>query len=166
MKIGENQYLVKDISESVERLFHQIRTGNLDEQFLREIMSEYDCTGFEDITLTECHVIDCIENNPQMNAVGISRIMSITKGGISKVTAKLLRKHLIEAYRLEGNRKEIFYRLTPLGKRAFKIHQTVHARAQSQLQTFLEGYSEGDLSCIKDFIEKMNTFMYQSLENR
>lgn len=148
----------KPVSESlillIDHLINKIMMENYgyEEEYLQKILTEEKYMGILDITLTECHIIDCIQRNPLTNAVGIAQLMNITKGGVSKITAKLLKKGLIEIYRLEGNRKEIFYALTPQGKEVFRVHKRMHDKMQERISLRLTQYSEDELKIISRFI--------------
>ncbi|MDL2281310.1 hypothetical protein LJC10_05605, partial [Selenomonadales bacterium OttesenSCG-928-I06] len=62
------------------------------------------------------------------------------------------KKNLIEAHRLEDNRKEIFYTLTPFGKKIFVLHEKLHAKTQDKLESLCKKYTKKELSAINDFL--------------
>ena len=127
-------------------------SGN-EKAHLKELLGKEKYEHLVDITIVECHVIDCIERNPLINAVGISQKMNVTKGGISKITAKLLKKGLIQIYRMEGNKKEIFYSLTPLGKEVFIVHEQLHTALHQRFDLLLGRYSDAELNIISTFLK-------------
>jgi len=114
---------------------------------LKKIVSEQGNTDLRNVSLSlaECHVIDCIGSNEKFNSTAIARELNITKGGISKITAKLVKKGMIETYRLETNRKEVYFRLMPVGERVYEIHRTLHKNAVSSIEKALGAYSQQDM---------------------
>jgi DNA-binding MarR family transcriptional regulator len=104
------------------------------------------------ISLAECHVIDCIERNETFNTTAISKKLNITKGGISKITTKLIKKEMIEAYRLTNNQKEIYYRLKPLGRKVFEIHENSHKDAEEAFKKLFSAYSQSELEFASRFL--------------
>lgn len=106
----------------------------------------------ENVTPAECHVIDYIGKNRLTNAVGISNALGITKGGISKLTSRLSEKGFLEPYRMEGNRKEIFFTLTPSGKEVFEINARIDAQINERLLVLMSEYSPEELDVITRFL--------------
>nr|WP_173812625.1 MarR family transcriptional regulator [Dendrosporobacter quercicolus]NSL47403.1 MarR family transcriptional regulator [Dendrosporobacter quercicolus DSM 1736]SDL88189.1 DNA-binding transcriptional regulator, MarR family [Dendrosporobacter quercicolus] len=104
------------------------------------------------ISLMECHVIDCIERNEMFNTTAIAKKLNITKGGISKIATRLIKKNLIEAYRLTDNQKEIYYRLKPLGRTVFELHETLHKEAEEVFKKIFSAYTQGELEFASRFL--------------
>lgn len=104
------------------------------------------------ISLAECHVIDCIERNEMFNTTAIAKKLKITKGGISKITTRLIKKNMIEAYRLTDNQKEIYYRLKPLGRKIFELHEALHMEAEEVFKKIFSAYSQSELEFASRFV--------------
>ena len=104
------------------------------------------------VSLAECHVIDCIERNEMFNTTAIAKKLNITKGGISKIATKLIKKNMIEAYRLADNQKEIYYRLKPLGRKVFELHEISHKEAEEVFKQIFNTYSQGELEFASRFL--------------
>ncbi len=150
----DNKSAYQTLAEGVDYLINKIMIENheYEESYLKKVLTEEQYKNLSDISLTECHIIDCIERNPLTNAVGIAQRMNITKGGISKITSKLLKKNLIEIYRMEGNKKEMFYALTPLGKELFYVHKLMHDQIHEKISRHLTRYTEDEIRIISRFI--------------
>ena len=150
--------MAKKINELIfqlESLLNQISTEKHEEEIWRGVLEKGEVEDVHKITLVECHVINYIGNNRLTNSVGIAHNMQITKGGISKITSRLLKKELIEAHRLEGNRKEVFYTLTPVGKKIFVLHEKLHAKVQARLENMLQKYNKKELNVISHFLKNL-----------
>lgn len=106
-----------------------------------------------DLTLSELHVIDCIGNNKLCNTMFISKQLDITKGGISKISSKLLSKELIKATKLENNKKEIYYSLTRLGEDVYKIHKKLHQEEEKEIIKMISKYNKDELNTILKFLD-------------
>ncbi len=59
-----------------------------------------------------------IEKLDRPNVTVLSEALGITRGGASKALGRLKADGLAEGYRLPGNKKEVYYRLTEKGKAA------------------------------------------------
>lgn len=156
MDLEKDQQIKNDLILKINNFINKVNSENYEDEFLKELLAEDKRKDILDITLTECHVIDCIERNPLINAIGISQKMNITKGGISKIAAKLLKKKLINTYRLEGNKKEVFYSLTPRGKEVFLIHEQLHKKAYEKIGLLLDHYTAPELKRISDFLSELS----------
>lgn len=108
------------------------------------------------VSLAECHVIDCIERNAMSNTTALAKKLNITKGGISKITTRLIKKNMIEAYHLTNNQKEIYYRLKPLGRKVFELHEILHKEAEEVLKKFFNAYSQDELAFVGRFLADIN----------
>lgn len=118
----------------------------------QSMLSESGIDIMGNVTPAECHVIDYIGKNPLTNAVGISNALEITKGGISKMTSRLMEKGFVESHRIEGNRKEIFFTLTPSGKEVFEINVRMDTQMNERWLALLSEYSPDELDVIKRFL--------------
>lgn len=105
------------------------------------------------LIISEYHVIDCIGKNHLPNVTFISKKLDMTKGAISKITTKLLVKGLIKENRLTGNKKEIYYTLTSLGRTAYEIHEKFHDMENEKFINVLEKYTEKELRTINSFAD-------------
>ncbi len=127
------------------------------EKSLNDLLIEDDCKikDIKSLMLSEFHVIDCIGKNRLCNTTFISQQLNMTKGAISKITVKLLDKELIEASRLENNKKEIYYTLTASGKEVFNIHEKLHEIENKKLVDLFSKYNKEELSTINNFIDDL-----------
>jgi DNA-binding MarR family transcriptional regulator len=137
----------------LEELLH--KAAEREQTMAEYIVNSGEFNDLPRLTLTEFHVIRCIGETKLINASGIYRQMKITRGGISKITMRLRQKKLIETYRQDGNRKEIFYNLTPLGEKAFLLHETVHAAYRTKFNNMIEQQSEKERECIDHFLSEL-----------
>jgi DNA-binding MarR family transcriptional regulator len=71
-------------------------------------------------TSSEVHCIEYIENNIDSNVTKLAETFYMTRGAISKLTQKLIKKGLIESYQKSDNKKEIYFKLTEQGKQLIK----------------------------------------------
>ncbi|WP_198018263.1 MarR family transcriptional regulator [Lacrimispora indolis] len=107
----------------------------------------------------EMNLIDTIYEHPNANARMLSEIMGVTQGAITQMTAKLTEKNLIEQYKLSGNKKEKYYRLTQEGDKARLGHQEYHSEANQKLCQYFCSLSDANARVILDFFEKVKECM-------
>jgi DNA-binding MarR family transcriptional regulator len=117
----------------------------------------YEGTYDKGIKLSEYHVIDCIGRSRMPNATLISKELNMTRGAISKITAKLISKGLIKADHLQNNKKEVYYTLTFQGKDAFEVHEKIHELDNKKLKAMFEKYNPDELGTIARFLDDILT---------
>lgn len=146
---------IQNLISELEVLIYQFNDlEEYEKQALGDVLLEQ---GHEElrnisISLAECHVLDCIERNEMFNTTAIAKKLNITKGGISKITTRLIKKNMIEAYRLTNNQKEIYYRLKPLGRKVFELYETLHKEAEEVFKKTFSAYSQGELEFASRFL--------------
>jgi DNA-binding MarR family transcriptional regulator len=130
---------------------------NAMEKIIGQCIAEEDMRVLENrsLSLTECHVLHHVGTGMNPNGTRLSKVMGITKSGISKLTAKLQEKGLILTERLPGNQKEICYRLTPDGEKVFRFHAELHEIAEENMLAVVREYDKDDLVLIDKFLKKI-----------
>lgn len=107
-----------------------------------------------DMTVGMLHVLDAIGRLEPVNGITISKQFGIPKGSVSKVTRKLAAKNLIITEALPNNKKEVLFRMTPLGKAVFNIHREMHVEMEQRMSAFLRRYSNDELQFIARLIHE------------
>ncbi len=105
--------------------------------------------------MTSIHVIQCIGDHEPINHKGISRTMMISKANITKVTRKLQEDRLIRTVKLNDNKKEVYYKLTPEGRKVHDMHMKVHNEKKRAFMNMIEAFSVEEQRTIASFLEKM-----------
>ncbi len=105
---------------------------------------------------SEVHCIEYIERNVDSNVTKLAESFYMTRGAISKLTKKLVKKGLIESYQKSDNKKEIYFRLTEQGKVIYKIHDDLHKEFQARDTAVFEQVTEEQFDSMLSFVEKYN----------
>ena len=106
-----------------------------------------------DLFHSEIHTIEAINNHADVNASELSRILGITNGAVNQVTNKLIKKGLVEQYKLNSNNKEVFYRLTELGKVANLNHSNRHKEEYQYFLQYTNDLSQDQIKTISTFLD-------------
>ncbi|MBP1990176.1 MarR family transcriptional regulator [Paenibacillus eucommiae] len=112
------------------------------------------------------HVIDCIGNHEPINSTAIAEKMELSKASITKIGSKLLEDGLVKRSQLKENKKEIYFRLTPKGKKIFDLHQKMHQIEADRFYRFLSKYAESDLVVVRNFLQDLGTKLEHRLEEQ
>jgi DNA-binding MarR family transcriptional regulator len=146
------------IANKVMKIFDYLNEYTEDhEKTFNDLIGEPEYALFltQDMTISEIHAIDVIGKNQLPNATFIANELKMTKGAISKVTSKLLKKALIKADHLNGNNKMIYYSLTPKGKALYEIHAKLHMIEYDRFVTILSEYTKDEVYVINSFLEDL-----------
>ena len=98
-----------------------------------------------DTTTMGLRIIDAIGRLEPVNGATISTQFRIPKGTVSKVTRRLVVRKLISLESLPNNRKEILFRLTPLGRELFEVHRAFDEQMERGFLQFLRRYDASEL---------------------
>lgn len=110
------------------------------------------------LNMTELHTIACIGEWEPINVTTLAERINVSKGNTSKITNKLLKTGWVRKAQLNDNKKEVYFRLTPVGKKLFAAHEELHAKEKQRMYEFLERYNERELEFIKQLFGDMVDF--------
>lgn len=111
-----------------------------------------DC--LKDYKSSEVHCIEYIGKNIDSNVTKLSEAFYMTRGAMSKITKKLIKKDLIESYQKPDNKKEIYFKLTEQGKRVYKIHDELHKEFQERDKVIFEQITDKQFDNMLNFVGK------------
>lgn len=112
--------------------------------------------ALKDFKSSEVHYIECIGKNIDSNVTKLAESLYMTRGAISKMTKKLVKKGIIESFQKPDNKKEVYFKLTEEGKRIYKIHEELHKEFQDRDKVVFEQISGEQFDSMLSFIEKYN----------
>lgn len=116
-------------------------------------------------TPSELHCIDYIGKNAECNVTKLSDAFLMTRSAISKLSKKLIKKNLIESYQKPENKKEVYFRLTDLGKELYDLHEKVHIQLHERDKDILDNIGDHDFLSIMTFICQYSQHLDKEIEN-
>ena len=102
---------------------------------------------------SEVHCIEYIGGNEDSNVTKLAEAFYVTRGAISKLTKKLIKKGIIESYQKPDNKKEIYFRLTSQGKAINKVHEELHKEFRERDKAVFEQIPEEQFDIMLRFVE-------------
>lgn len=108
---------------------------------------------------SEIHTIAAIGDLAEPNVTRIADYMNVTRGAISKITKKLLEQKVIEAYRLEGNKQKIFFRLTESGQFVYDEHAKRHNLWLKRDSAFIKQFDSETVEQVERFMKAFNDYL-------
>jgi len=99
----------------------------------------------QDTTFMMFRVLDAIGQLEPVNGITVSKQFRIPKGTVSKTTRRLIAQKLAVKESLPDNKKEVLFRLTPLGKELFHAHRAFDQQMEHGFIHFLRRYDRTEL---------------------
>jgi DNA-binding MarR family transcriptional regulator len=112
---------------------------------------------------SETNTLEAIGKNPGMNVTGLARQSGLTKGAISQMVGKLVKKELVRKYKADDNEKEVLVELTAKGWTAFHSHERLHARWDAPMVKELSGMAPDHFAGVEVFFETLEDILDESL---
>ncbi|MDR1030792.1 MAG: MarR family transcriptional regulator [Treponema sp.] len=109
---------------------------------------------FKGYTSSEVHCIELIGKNEDSNETQLAESFYMTRGAISKMAKKLIKKGLIESYRKPDNKKEICFRLTLRGEEINRVHAELHQAFRERDKALFEQVTEEQFDAMLHFVEQ------------
>lgn len=137
-KVSERHNLIKKIAE-------------------KNFLTEY--------TFIEVHCIEQIEKIEDANVTKLSKTFNMTRGAISKIIKKLIKKGAVGIYRKPENKKEIYYKLTESGMSTFIEHEEMHRSRIERDKVIFSKLSEDEKTTFVNILNKVYDQLAIELKN-
>lgn len=102
-------------------------------------------TALGALTLTETHFLTLIADEGPLNGLTAARKLSILRGEVSTMAARLQVAGFVEPRKTSGDKKSQFYELTDKGLRAAGLNKALHNLIEDMLWERLKASPEEDL---------------------
>lgn len=112
---------------------------------------------------SEIHTIAAIGDLSEPNVTGIANYMNVTRGAISKITKKLLKQKMIEAYQIDGNKQKIFFKLTEDGQFLYEEHKKRHNLWIKRDEAFVKRFDKETVANIEKFMFAFNEYLEEQI---
>lgn len=119
-----------------------------------------------DSTITAMRVLDAIGRMEPVNGITVATRSHIPKGTVSKVTRRLMTQKLLSSSSLPNNRKEVIFRLTPLGREFVDFHRRFDGQMERGFKNFLRRYDAGVLRLLVQILREANEASFLTFEQR
>jgi DNA-binding MarR family transcriptional regulator len=110
---------------------------------------------------SEIHTIHAIGKHEGANSSELAQILGITKGAVTQVISKLVQKNLVEKYKTNNNKKEVYLKLTPQGEIANKGHDLYHEKIYKEMVAYLDGLEDNEIQIIMKLFDDINLNLTQ-----
>ena len=144
---ADTQPLVADILQRLSAVAHKFEPGKneMSEWMLANFPSPQIVEILQEATPVMLRVVDAIGQLEPVNGITIAEHHGIPKGTVSKTTRKLIAQGLITSESLPNNKKEILFRLTPLGSEVFHAHRAFDQQMERGFYAFMTRFNADEI---------------------
>jgi DNA-binding MarR family transcriptional regulator len=122
--------------------------------------------GLKGYKSSQVHCIEFIGKNADANVTKLSAAFYMTRGAISKVTKKLIKKGFIKTYQSPENKKEIYFKLTPKGEKIYQTHDKLHKDFQKRDKSVFDKISDKEFDKIIGFVQKYSKHLDEEMKKQ
>ncbi len=106
----------------------------------------------EKLFMAEAHYIDLIGDCGKTNVTQLTELTQKTKGAVSQMVGKLVKKGLVSKKKSDQNYREIIIELTPKGEIIYNFHKEFDKNLYNSYLVKLDDYTDEDLQMIVEFM--------------
>ena len=99
---------------------------------------------------SEINTLEIIGKSPNINLTQLAGKRGVTKGAVSQIVTKLVKKQLVTKNQAPDNDKVVHLKLTNAGWVAFENHEKFHEKYDSAMIEKLNGMSVEQLNLVTD----------------
>ncbi|KRG11280.1 MarR family transcriptional regulator [Staphylococcus sp. NAM3COL9] len=144
----------------VKELLYRMRRVQDRIIWLNKPIMEKELNGY---TSSEVHCLESIKNIKNPNVKKIADDLFMTRGAISKLTKKLLKKNAIESYKKIENKKEIYFLLTDEGEKIYLKHLKLHHNFFLRDKPFFDEITNEEFDILITFFERYSKYLEQEI---
>lgn len=122
--------------------------------------------GLAGYTASEVHCMEFIGKHTDPNVTKMAEAMYMTRGAISKLTKKMVKKGYIESYQKAENKKEVYFKLTAEGQRVFAIHEQLHKEFEDRDAIVFEPITDEQYDVFLKFLARYNQHLDQEIKKQ
>ena len=126
---------------------------------IKRVLSNSGISESVDLTIHERRTIRYIGEHKISNATSVASGLGITRGGMSKICSRLISKKLVTVSQTDGNKKEIFYRLTGVGNQIYDALMEYHRNTENKCREIIDSYSKEQQTRLLEFLGKISTLI-------
>jgi DNA-binding MarR family transcriptional regulator len=132
-----------------------------------KVMTKYNKTekkpkyyGTKDLLYrSEVHTIEAIGKNRNINVTDLASYLGITKGAVSQMVDKLIKKGMVNKKVLSHTENEVALELTEKGTLIYKGHEEYHKGLYSEISKRLDHLSDKDVETFSDIMNVLENFL-------
>lgn len=108
---------------------------------------------------SEIHTIEAIGKNNKINVTQLALYLGITKGAVSQMIDKLVKKALVNKKLLSPTENEVSLELTEKGWLAYNGHEDYHKDLYAKIARNMEHLSQENIEAFSEILSELENFL-------
>ncbi|MBU3157625.1 MarR family winged helix-turn-helix transcriptional regulator [Clostridium estertheticum] len=108
---------------------------------------------------SEVHTIDAIGKNNKINVTELAQYLGITKGAVSQMVDKLIKKNMVNKKLVSNNENEVSLELTENGTLVYLGHEEYHKELYNEIAKHLNYLSNENIEIFLDILNILDAFL-------
>lgn len=108
---------------------------------------------------SEIHTIEAIGKNNKINVTQLAQYLGITKGAVSQMIDKLIKKGLVNKNMISPTENEVSLELTEKGILAYNGHETYHKELYAKISKRLSYLPDDNIEIFTDILSELEKFL-------
>ena len=157
---------MKEIEKEIIQTMQFLRYGEpleMNQDWLLEQIESPELRSIiKKLSILSLNVLYEIGRHEDQNPATIAESLNVTRGGVSRISKRLLNDSLIEVTQKSDNQKEKFYILTSQGQLVFEAYDKLVQRIYQKNLDIIRQFSAEEQQTIFSYIKKVSELSVQS----
>ena len=114
--------------------------------------------------VSELNTIEMLGDYPGINVTEFAKKQGVTKGAVSQIISKLVKKDYVVKYKEDFNSKEVKLKLSMKGETAFHSHKLMHLQFEKEFFNNLNEMTEEEYNNIFKFLSNIDNIFKKARE--
>lgn len=120
----------------------------------------------DELFMVEAHTINLIGDKIKTNTSELTQLTDKTKGAISQMVDKLVKKGLVLKYKNPTNNREVIIELTEKGQQVYEYHKELDKMEYAKILNRLDEFSTEDFEKFIKISSILSDITRESLKNK
>ena len=108
---------------------------------------------------SEVHTIEAIGKNNKINVTQLAQYLGITKGAVSQMIDKLIKKDLVNKKMISDTENEVSLELTEKGTSVYNGHEEYHKEFYAEISKRLSHLSDNSIETVLGILSELEQFL-------
>jgi DNA-binding MarR family transcriptional regulator len=114
---------------------------------------------------SEIHTIEAIGRNAGINVTALAALQGVTKGAVSQIVQKLVKKGMVVRMKDEMSDREVLLKLSDTGKIAYQAHGAFHSQIDPELVEIIAQADDANIEFMETVFKAIDRFCDQVISD-
>ncbi len=114
---------------------------------------------------SEIHTIETIGRNAGINVTALAALQGVTKGAVSQILQKLVKKGMVVRMKDEMSDREVLLKLSDTGRIAYQAHADFHSQMDPDLMSIMAEADDAQIEFMETVFKAIDQFCDQVISD-